>query len=106
MAINTPGTTKAHAMDVQAFAPEDVIGDALILRASTKVADIEGDEPQVRIPFIDADGDPGFVAEGGEISSVDPDTTEKLISTGKIAHAITVSREQFHQRNKIGRAHV
>src|SRR5690625_2721482 len=98
MAINTPGTTKAHAPDVQAFAPEDVIGDTLILRASTRVADIEGDEPVVRVPFVDADGDPGFVSEGSNIPAVDPDTTEKLISTGKIAHRIVVSREQYSQR--------
>lgn len=99
MAINTTSSTKAHAPDVQAFSPEDVIGDALILTASTRVADIEGDEPVVRIPFVDADGDPGFVAEGATIDAADPDTSEKLISTGKIAHRIVLSREQFTQRN-------
>lgn len=102
MAINTRNTTKAHAPDLQAFAPEDIIPEALILSAATKVAEIEGDEPSVRVPFVDATGDPTYVAEGGTINATDPDTTESLIHTGKLAHRVILSREQFVQNGMEG----
>lgn len=53
----TPFTTlqavESLRPSVYTFAPADLIPDALIIRATTKVADIEGDEPVVRASFID-----------------------------------------------------
>ena len=97
MALTTPTSAKAWSPDIYTFAPEDVIPDALILNASTVAGVIEGDEPAVRVAYVD-DGDlPAFVAEGGDIDEDDPTLAEVLVHTGAIKKLVKVSNEQFLQ---------
>ncbi|OBI18619.1 hypothetical protein A5712_21635 [Mycobacterium sp. E2327] len=95
--FNTTGSAKAFHLDVQGVEPQDVIPEALILQTSTKAGDVEGDEPAVRVPRVTLDGAPGFVPEGDAIDESDPDDSETVIHTGKIAVLTSVSREQYGQ---------
>lgn len=96
--ITTP-VTKAMAFDVQGFAPQEVVPEALLNLTSTRVGFVEGDEPSVRVPYVGFDDDAGFVAEGADIPEADPDYSEAVIYTGKIAVLARVSREQMsHNR--------
>jgi HK97 family phage major capsid protein len=79
------------------YPPVDLIPEALIIAATTKVADIEGDEPLVKAPFILLPDEPAFVPEGEEIEEADIDSREVEIGTGKIAILTVVSREQYRQ---------
>ncbi len=49
------------------------------------------------MPAINLDADTGFVAEGADIPEADPDLSELVIATGKIAVLVRVSREQLVQ---------
>jgi HK97 family phage major capsid protein len=93
----TPDAEKAFAMDVKGVAPKDVIADALILQCSTKAGNVEGDAPAVRVPYVSLEDQPEFVPEGDEIDEADPDDTEVVIYTGKVAVLVPVSREQWGQ---------
>jgi hypothetical protein len=70
--VITPNTPQGMALDVQGLPPARVVPDSLILRASYRAGFVEGDEPAVRVPYVDLDGDAGFVPEGNEISEADP----------------------------------
>lgn len=74
---------------------KDVIADALVISTSSKADYVEGDEPAVRVPFVSLEDQPGFVDEGEPIPEADPDDTETVIHTGKVAVYYTVSREQW-----------
>lgn len=93
--LNSDG---AWRPDGYAFAPEDVIPDALIIQCSIKCGEIEGDQPVVRVAYID-DDDAEFVAEGASIPEAEPDLAEVLIATGKVSQLIRLSREQWMQPN-------
>ncbi len=86
-------------MDVKGVAPKDVIPEALILETSTKAGHVDGDAPAVRVPFVSLDGAAAFIPEGDGIPETDPDDTEVVIHTGKIASLIAVSREQHGQED-------
>ncbi len=94
--FTTPEAVESLRPNVTAFPPQDLIPDALIIAGTTKVADIEGDEPVVKAPFIMVD-EAGFVPEGDEIEEADIDSREVEIATGKIAILTVVSREQYRQ---------
>ena len=97
MATETTITSaRAWAPDLTAFAPTDVIGNALILQTSTVTGRVEGDEPAVRVAFVD-DAAAAFVAEGVAIDESDPDLAEVLVYTGKVSQLVRLSREQFSQ---------
>lgn len=97
MATETTTTSaKAWAADVTAVAPADAVPDALILRTSSVVGEVEGDEPAVRVQYVD-DAAAGFVDEGATISEADPDLAETLVFTGKVAQLVRLSREQWAQ---------
>ncbi|WP_280507809.1 phage major capsid protein [Nocardia flavorosea] len=97
MAVETTSSA-AHgwAPDITYHVPGDVLPEALLLRASTVAASIEGDAPVVRATFID-DADAGFVAEGAEIPEADPDLDEIEIPTRKVSQLVKVSRELYGQ---------
>jgi HK97 family phage major capsid protein len=95
--FNTNASEKAFHVDVQGVEPQDVIGEALVLTTSTKAGDVEGDEPAVRVPRLTLDGSPDFVAEGDTINDSQPDDSETVIHTGKVAVLTSVSREQYGQ---------
>lgn len=97
----TETVDKAWAPDVTTFAPEDVVGDALIIQTATKAGVVEGDQPVVRCAFID-DDDAEFVAEGSEIPESEPDLAECLVATGKVSQLIRMSREAWTQDGTAG----
>ena len=57
---------------------------------------MDGDEPAVRVPYADCDDDAGFIDEGEEITEAEPDSTEVVIHTGKVAVLAKISREQYN----------
>lgn len=97
MATETTLTSaKAWSPDVSAFVPGEVIPEALILQHSTVAGRIEGDEPVLRVAFVD-DAEATFVAEAAEIPEADPALSEVLVVTSKIAQLVRLSREQHVQ---------
>ena len=101
MAELTTNSAKAWSPDVHSFAPTDVIPDALVLQTSLVSGNIEGDEPVLRVAYVD-DDDAGFVAEGAEIPEGDPELAEVTVATGKVAQLVRVSREQWLQQGTSG----
>lgn len=99
MATFTTNAGPAFAPDVQAFDPNVVVPEALMLSTSTFTIPVEGDRPVVLVPYIDVEDDAGFVPEGTAIPEADPDTTTVAIATGKIAVLGKISREEYEQDN-------
>lgn len=98
MAVSTTtSSAKAWGLDVLGVAPNKVIPNALILTATSKAGEVEGDEPAVRVPAVRTDDAIGFVAEGAPIPESDQELDEVVIHTGKVAQLIKVSREQLAQ---------
>lgn len=91
----TTNSAKAWHPDVQGLAPAEIIPDALIIATSSKAGVVEGDEPAVRVPFVNFEGEIGFVPEGADIPEADPDDTEVVIHTGKVAALAKISYEQY-----------
>ena len=97
MATQTTLTSsKAWAPDQNIFSPADAVPNALILSHSTVGGVIEGDEPALRVAYVD-DADAQFTAEGTEIPEADPALNEILVYTGKITQLVRLSREQYLQ---------
>jgi HK97 family phage major capsid protein len=92
----TVTSDKAWSPDLHTFAPSDVIPDALVLLTSNVAGSIEGDEPAVRVAYVDDDA-AEFVAEGAPIPESDPELAETLVHTGKVSQLIRLSREQWSQ---------
>lgn len=86
----------AWSPDVQAFAAEDSIPTALINTITTKGADIEGDQPAIRVPVV-IDDAAHTVAELATIPLADQELNERIVLTTKIAKLMKLSREQFEQ---------
>ena len=82
--------------DVNVFAAQDVLGDALILQASVVAGTVEGDRPAVRVAYV-SDDEATFVAEAAAIPEAEPELAECVIYTAKISQLVRVSREQFYQ---------
>ncbi len=97
--VITPTSPKAFALDVQGLAPESVIPESVLIEATTKVGQVEGDQVYVRVPAINLDADTGFVPEGNDIPEADPDLSELILATGKVAALVKLSREQLSQPN-------
>lgn len=100
MATETTVTSaKAWALDQPStYSPDDAVPDALILQTSTISGEVDGDQPVVRVPYVD-DADAGFIAEGAEIPEADPGLDEVAIATGKVSQLVRLSREQFGREN-------
>lgn len=94
--ITTLTSAKAWSPDLQYFAAEDAVPTAAILQATTIAGSIEGDEPAVRVPWID-DASAVVVPEGGDIPEADPRLAETTIYTSKTAQMVRLSREQLAQ---------
>ena len=99
--ITTSTTPASWSPDVHTFAPADVVDSALILTHSTLAGSVDGDEPVVRVAFIDDDS-ADFTAEGTEIPESDPGLGEVVVPTGKISQLVRVSREQYNQAGAAG----
>ncbi|MDO3071215.1 phage major capsid protein [Mycobacteroides abscessus] len=56
-------------------------------------------DAEVVVPAINLEPDTGFVAEGADINEADPDLSELVLNTGKVACLVKLSREQISQPN-------
>lgn len=100
MATSTTLTTaKAWHPDVQGFLPAEAVPDALILAASVRAGEIEGDEPAVRVPYVADDGEATVVEEAQLIPDVDADFDEVVVRTSKVSALGKFSRESLAQPN-------
>ncbi|WP_084021542.1 phage major capsid protein [Mycobacterium avium subsp. hominissuis] len=95
--VITPTSPEAWALDVLGLAPEQTIPQSILIQATTKAGEVEGDDVFVRVPMINLDADTGFVPEGNDIPEADPDLSELVIATGKVAVLVRISREQLVQ---------
>lgn len=96
MAETTSTSAVAWRPDQTAFAASDVVGDALVLHASTVSGSIEGDAPALRVAYVD-DASASFTAEGDTISEANPGLNEVLVHTAKVTQLVRLSREQWAQ---------
>lgn len=94
--INTGGTAAAWSPDQFAFAAKDVLGDALLQTHATVLGTIHGDEPSLRVAYVD-DDTAEVVAEGADLSEAAPTLSEAVVSTIKVAQLLRVTNEQFQQ---------
>lgn len=94
--IDTTAAAYPWRPDVQAFAPADVVPNALILQCANVVGTVQGDQPSVRVAYID-DAAATFVGEGDTIADNPPDLSEVVVYTGKISQLVKVTDEQFGQ---------
>jgi len=99
MTILTTGKAfEAWRPNVSVHSADDTIPDALVLQTSTVSGAIEGDEPTVRVAYVN-DAEADFVAEGDAIPESEPELAEAVIRTGKVSVLVPLSREQFSQQN-------
>lgn len=97
MATETTLTSaKAWAPDKGAFNPAEAVPTALILQHSTVAGVIEGDEPALRVAYVNDDA-ASFTVEGVEIDEANPGLDEAVVHTAKITQLVRLSREQFYQ---------
>jgi|SRR5271166_1454668 len=104
--MTTPWITPVESLrpDVQTFPPEDLIPDALIISATTKVGVVSGDQPVVRCPFIDVD-DVELVPEGDEIPAAPIDSRAARTQTGAAVGVQAVAgRTPGHHHVRLGHA--
>lgn len=73
----------------------DALPDLLLLSNSTLGPQIEGDAPNVRIPYVSEDVDADFVAEGAEIPEASPELDELVVPTRKVGTLSVISREAY-----------
>lgn len=101
MAINTT-LTKGAFPDTQYFPATEVVPDALILTHTTIGAQIEGDKPTMRVPYVEADPEADINAEGTEITEKDPQISELTVNTHKVAVLTVVSNEAYQTEGVAG----
>lgn len=82
---------------VSNFSADDMLSEALIVTAASKAGSIEGDDPQVLVPYVSADPSSAIVAEGDEITPSGGTLDQVTISTYKVATLSKVSRELVAQ---------
>jgi HK97 family phage major capsid protein len=95
--ISTITSGDAWSPDGYAFAPSDVVPQALILQTATVAAEIDGDAPSLRVAFVDDADSAAYVAEGQTITEDDPVLDEVEVKTKKISRLVSLSSEQFRQ---------
>ncbi|KAA1248394.1 phage major capsid protein [Mycobacterium simiae] len=95
--LTTTTTTYPWRPDETLFAADEVVGDALILQTSTIAGTVDGDQPAVRVAYVNDAESADYVAEGAEIPEDDPDLAEVVVRTKKISRLVNLSNEQFRQ---------
>lgn len=97
MALSTPTSPVSWRPDqVAAINASDAIPDALITTITTKVGEISGDAPAVRVPAT-PDDQAAIVPEGSAIAESTPALAEVVLFTQKLGWLTRVTAEQFHQ---------
>lgn len=92
----TGNSAAAWRPDLFTFAPVDAIPDSAVINHSTVSAVLEGDQPVLRVAYVD-DDTAQFVAEGAEIDESEPTLAEAVVHSAKFAQLIRISREQYRQ---------
>lgn len=95
--LTTPTTTYPWRPDSTFFAANEVVGDALILQTSTVAGTVDGDQPAVRVAYVDDAESADYFAENAEITEDDPTLNEVVVRTKKLARLVNLSSEQFRQ---------
>lgn len=96
-AQTTTGAPEGFAQNVVSFAAQDVIPDALALTVGTQAGTVEGDQPEVLVPWVDDDDSAEFVDEGAHIDEDGVDLQQIGVKTKKLARLAPFSREQLAQ---------
>lgn len=98
MSTLTTGTsTYPWRPDSTFFAANEVVGDALILQTATMAGAVDGDQPAVRVAYVDDAESATYVAENAEITEDNPDLNEVVVRTKKLSRLVNLSSEQFRQ---------
>ncbi len=98
MATITTGTAAYPWRPDETFFPAaDVVPEALILQTSTVAGSIDGDQPAVRVAYVDDDESADYYAEAELIDEAPPTLAERVIQTKKLARRVVLSNEQFRQ---------
>lgn len=95
--LTTPTTTYPWRPDSTFFAANEVVGDALILQTSTVAGVVDGDQPAVRVAYVDDAESATYIAENAEIPEDNPDLSEVVVRTKKLSRLVNLSSEQFRQ---------
>ena len=95
--ITTAGSAGAWSPDQYSFAAGDVVPQALILNTSTVSGEVDGDEPSLRVAYVDDAESAAYYAEGTQIAEDDPVLNEVVVQTKKLARLVNLSSEQFRQ---------
>lgn len=99
MATTTLIDNKAAFPDQTTIEPLQAIPEALVLTQTTVSGTVQGDQPSVRIAYVDQDPDPEVVAEGGDIDAKDPKLSELVVNTQKVGIITVVSNEAYSYTN-------
>lgn len=97
MTLTTPTSAEAWRPDHVAYVQVDGLPNLLLPEVSTIAGNVEGDAVAVRIPYVETDGASAIVAEGAPIAETEPDLSEIVVMTRKVATLTKVSTEQFRQ---------
>lgn len=98
MATITTGTAAYPWRPDETFFPAaDVVPQSLILQTSTVAGSIDGDQPSVRVAYVDDDESADYYAEAELIDESAPVLAERIIQTKKLARRVVLSSEQFRQ---------
>lgn len=97
----TVTSAKAWSPDVQGIPAEEAIPDALALSITNISGAVQGDDVAVRVPYV-TDDEAHIVPEGQEIPEADPELSEAIVITTKVAKLLRLSREQFFQDRAAG----
>lgn len=95
--LTTPTTTYPWRPDSTFFAANEVVPDALIMQTSTIAGSVDGDQPAVRVAYVDDAESADYFAENAEITEDDPTLNEVVVRTKKLARLVNLSSEQFRQ---------
>lgn len=98
MTILTTGTADyAWRPDSTYFAPTDAVPSALLLQTSTVAGSIEGDQPAIRVAFVNDSESADYFDEGEAIDSIEPDLDEVVLHAKRISRLVTLSAQQYRQ---------
>lgn len=99
----TTGTGPKGLYPDESFNALDVVPEALLYQLATIAGSVQGDEPAVRVPYVAEDPSVGFVAEGAQIDTDNPELDEIVVNTGKLAVISRQSNESasYGQANTV-----
>lgn len=87
-------TSNAGAFSRQSFVAQDTLPDLLLPQMSLVAGSIEGDEPSLRVIYVDPTNlNADFVAEGAAFDESGDVLSETVISTDKVGALVVVSNE-------------